>query len=54
MHLKEAGINEGETAHRFRSGCAITVALSGSALVDVMSHVGWERSHAASESPSPR
>ena len=47
-YLKEAGIDEGETAHSFRSGCAITLALSGSALADVMSHVGWERSHTAS------
>lgn len=46
-YLKEAGIDEGETAHSFRSGCAITLALSGSALTDVMSHVGWERSHTA-------
>ena len=41
-------MDEGETAHSFRSGCAITLALSGSALADVMSHVGWERSHTAS------
>ena len=47
-YLKEAGIDEGETAHSFRSGCAITLALSGSALADVMSHVGWERSLTAS------
>ena len=47
-YLKEAGIDDGETAHSFRSGCAITLALSGSALADVMSHVGWERSHTAS------
>ena len=26
-YLKEAGIDEGETAHSFRSGCAITLAL---------------------------
>lgn len=45
--LKEASISEGETAHSFRSGCAITLALSGSALADVMSHVGWERSQTA-------
>ena len=58
-YLKEAGLDEGETAHSFRSGCAITLALSGSALVDVMSHVGWERSHsellhAARKGPSTR
>lgn len=44
---KEAGIDEGDTAHSFRSGCAITLALSGSSLADVISHVGWERSHTA-------
>ena len=27
--------------HGFRSGSAITLALSGSQLADVMSHVGW-------------
>ena len=47
-YLKQAGIDDGETAHSFRSGCAITLALSGSSLADVMSHVGWERSHTAS------
>ena len=47
-YLKEAGIDEGETAHSFTSGCAITLALLGSVLADVMSHVGWERSHTAS------
>ena len=29
-YLKEPGIDEGETAHSFRSGCAITLALLGS------------------------
>ena len=29
------------TLHGFRSGSAITLALSGSQLADVMSHVGW-------------
>ena len=47
-YLREAAIDDGETAHSFRSGCAITLALSGSALADVMAHVGWERSHTAS------
>ena len=41
-HLKKAGIDDGKMAHSFRSGCASTLALSGSALADVMSHVGWE------------
>ena len=40
-YLKDAKIEEGETLHGFRSGSAITLALSGSQLADVMSHVGW-------------
>ena len=40
-HLNEAKIDEGETLHGFHSGSAITLALSGSQLADVMSHVGW-------------
>ncbi|CAH3114869.1 unnamed protein product [Porites lobata] len=40
-YLKDAKIDEGETVHGFRSGSAITLALSGSQLADVMSHVGW-------------
>ena len=39
--LKEAKIDVGETLYRFRSGSAITLAMSGSQLADVMSHVGW-------------
>lgn len=46
-YLKEAGVDESEMAHSFRSGCAITLALSGSALADAMSYIGWERSHTA-------
>ena len=40
LYLKEARLDEGETLHSLRSGCAITLALSGSQLADVMSHVG--------------
>ena len=40
-YLKDAKIDEGETLQGFRSGSAITLALSGSQLADVMSHVGW-------------
>ena len=40
-YLKDAKIDEGETLHGFCSGSAITLALSGSQLADVMSHVGW-------------
>lgn len=46
-YLKELGIHEGETAHSFRSGSAITLALTGASLADIMSHVGWGREHTA-------
>ena len=41
IYLKQAHIDEGETLHSFRCGSAITLALSGSQLADIMSHVGW-------------
>lgn len=41
LYLKEADLDEGETLHSFRSGSAITLALSGAQLADVMDHVGW-------------
>ena len=41
LYLKEATIYDGETLHSFRSGSAITLALCGSPLADIMSHVGW-------------
>ena len=41
LHLKEIRIDAGETLHSFRSGCALTLAFSGSALADLMTHVGW-------------
>ena len=40
-YIRDARIDGGESLHSFRSGCAITLALSGSPLADVMSHVGW-------------
>ena len=46
-YLKDAKIDEGETLHGFRSGSAITLALSGSQLADVMSHVGWSNTGTA-------
>ena len=47
--LKQANIDEGETLHSFRTDCALTVAFSGSSLVDVMSHhIGWNNSATAS------
>ena len=35
------------TLHSFRSGCALTLAFSGSPLADVMSHVSWSNSKTA-------
>ena len=43
LYLKEAQIYEGETLHSFRTGSAITLALSGS----IMSHVGWNNKETA-------
>ena len=40
LYLKEARIDAWETLHSFRSGCALTLAFSGSALADLMTHVG--------------
>ena len=40
-YIRDAQIDSGESLHNFRSGCAITLALSGSPLADVMSRVGW-------------
>ena len=45
LHLNEMGENDGKTLHGFRSGCAITLALSGAELTEIMDHVGWNRSH---------
>ena len=42
IYLKEAKVDEGETLHSFRSGSAVTLALSGSHLADVMSPAGWD------------
>ena len=47
MYLKEMGSDDGETLHGFRSGCAITLALSGVELSEIMDHVGWSRRHTA-------
>ena len=47
VYLKEAHLDEGETLHSLRSGCAITLALSGAQLADVMSHVGWKNGQTA-------
>ena len=47
VFLKEMGADDGETLHGFRSGCAITLALSGVELSEIMDHVGWSRRHTA-------
>lgn len=33
--------------HSLRAGCAITLALSGAPLADIMSHVGWKSERTA-------
>ena len=47
LYLKEGNIDEGETLHSFRPGCAITLAMTGSSLADIMSHVGWRKAETA-------
>ena len=39
--------DDGETLHGFPSGCAITLALTGADLSEIMDHVGWTRRHSA-------
>ena len=46
-YLKEMNADNGETLHGFRSGCAITLALIGADLAEIMDHVGWTRRHTA-------
>jgi hypothetical protein len=46
-YLREMKADEGETLHGFRSGCAITLALLGADLSEIMDHVGWSRRHTA-------
>ena len=43
-YLRNAQIDNGENFHSLRCGCAVSLALSGSPLADVMSHVGWTNS----------
>ena len=45
--LKDMGADDGETVLGFRSGCAITLALTGADLSEIMDHVGWARRHTA-------
>lgn len=44
-YLKEMNADDGETLHGFRAGCAITLALTGADLTEIMDHVGWTRRH---------
>ena len=46
-YLQILGIDEGETPHSLRAGCAITLALSSDTRDDIMSHVGWSSSKMA-------
>lgn len=48
LYLKAASIDAGETLHSFRAGAAITLALSGARLGDIMAHVGWKTPSTAS------
>ena len=40
VYLKQMKADDGETLHGFRSGCAITLALTGADLSEIMEHVG--------------
>ena len=46
-YLQEMGSDNGETLYGFRAGCAITLALSGAEVSEIMDHVGWTRRHVA-------
>ncbi len=48
LYLKEARVDAGESLHSLRAGCAITLALAGFPLADVMGDVGWKADHTAS------
>ena len=39
-YLTVMNSNDGETLHGFRAGCAITLALTGADLAEIMDHVG--------------
>ncbi|CAH3151426.1 unnamed protein product, partial [Porites lobata] len=47
VYLKQMKADDGETLHGFHSGCAITLALTGADLSEIMEHVGWARRHTA-------
>lgn len=43
VYLRKPGVDEGETPHSFRAGCAVALAMSGSVseVGQIMRHVGW-------------
>ncbi|XP_028418834.1 uncharacterized protein LOC114544373 [Dendronephthya gigantea] len=47
LHLTTLHINDGETAHSFRSGCSITLSLLGFSDQDIAQHVGWKSTSTA-------
>lgn len=47
LYLQQMKADDGETLHGFRSGCAITLALTGADLAKIMERVGWARRHTA-------
>ena len=47
VYLNEMGADDGETLHGFRAGYAITLALTGADIAEIMGHVGWTRRHTA-------
>ncbi|KAI8480228.1 hypothetical protein Bbelb_420270 [Branchiostoma belcheri] len=40
-HLQKLGIDQGETLHGCRAGCAIALHMAGASEQEVMDHVGW-------------
>ncbi|EDO35179.1 predicted protein [Nematostella vectensis] len=46
-YLKDLKAVEGETLHGIRAGCAITLALTGADLSEIMDHIGWSSRHTA-------
>ena len=47
-YLRGAEIYDGETLHSFRAWVAITLALSGSQLTDIMENISWRHDPTAS------
>ena len=46
-YLEEMKADNGETLYGFCASCAITLALTGADLLEIMDHVGWTHRHAA-------